>query len=137
MAVAGIFLKGNFAHIVTLEGTRSSHTFVDEDFNKVELEKNPTQKSVSALSDTINKYIEKNKITEIIINRRVTAGQMAGAAGSFLWEGILLTMSPVPLRFVHTATVRATEKKNGDLKTLKPEEDIPLGKAYDFAFEGL
>ncbi len=138
MAVAGIFLKGNFAHIVTLDGTRSSHEFVDEDFNKVELGKNPTQKDVVALTQTLTKHIEKNNITEITLNRRVTAGQMAGASGTFLWEGILLTMSPIPLKFVHVATVRATEKKCGDLKTKKPpEENVPLGKAYDFAFEGL
>ncbi|MCP4606039.1 MAG: DUF3010 family protein [Proteobacteria bacterium] len=137
MAVAGIFLKGNFANIVTLEGTQGSHKFVDEDFNKVEIGKNPTQKDVVTLVETIKKYIEKNQISEIVLNRRVTAGQMAGAAGTFLWEGILLTMSTVPLRFVHVATIRATDKKVGDLKTQKPEENVPLEKAYDFAFEGL
>ncbi len=137
MAVAGMFLKGNFAHIVTLEGTQSSHTFVDKEFTNMEIGKNPSQEDVVALSETINKYIEKNKISQIVLNRRVTAGQMAGAAGTFLWEGILLTMSPVPLKFIHVATIRATDKKRGDLKTAKPEDNVPLGKAYDFAFEGL
>jgi Protein of unknown function (DUF3010) len=137
MAVAGIFLKGNFANIVTLEGTKKEHVFVDEDFNSVELGKNPTQKDVVALGKTITSYIEKNKITEIVLNRRITAGQMAGAPGTFLWEGILLTMSPVPLKFVHAATVRATDKKSADLKESKPTENVLLGKAYDFAFEGL
>jgi hypothetical protein len=137
MAVAGFFLKGNFAHIVTLDGSRSRHGFVDETFDKVEIGKNPTQKDVAVLGETIKEYIERNKISEIVLNRRVTAGQMAGAAGTFLWEGILLTMSPVPLKFVHAATIRATDKKSGDLKTLKSEENVPQGKAYDFAFEAL
>ena len=137
MPVAGMLLKGNFAHIVTLDGTEGSHSFIDEDFKSMELNKNPTQKDVAALRDKILAYIDRNKITRIVLNRRVTAGQMAGAAGTFLWEGILLTMSPVPLKFVHAATIRATDKKKGELKTKKPEENVLLGKAYDFAFEGL
>ncbi len=140
MAVTGIFLKGNFAHIVTLDGTQKEHTMVNQDFKNMELGKNPTQKDVGAVRTKIEKYIEKNNITQIVLNRRVTAGQMAGAAGTFLWEGILLSMSPVPLKFVHAATIRATNKKRGELKKLKsqnPEENVPRDKAYDFAFEGL
>ncbi len=138
MASAGIFLKGNYAHIVTLEGTRSKHDFVNEDFCKLELGKNPTQKDVAVLMGLLAKHIEKNKIKQIVLNRRVTAGQMAGAAGTFIWEGILLATSPVPLKFVHVATIRATDKKCGELKTKRPpEENVALNKAYDFAFEGL
>lgn len=137
MAVAGFFLKGNFVHIVTLDGTPEQHSFVDPDFNKLELGKNPTQEDVAALKETVANYIKRDNISQIVVNRRVTAGQMAGAAGTFLWEGILLASSPVPLQFVHTATIRSTDKKRGDLKTLKPEEDVLLSKAYDFAFEGL
>lgn len=137
MAVAGVFLKGNVAHFITLEGTQSEHAFVDEGFKNLELQKNPSQKDVASLSKTLNAYIEKNNISEMVLNRRVTAGQMAGAAGTFLWEGILLALSPVPLKFVHVATIRATDKKVGEQKKLKPEEDVLLGKAYDFAFEGL
>lgn len=137
MAVVGMFLKGNFAHIVTLEGTRSEHEFVDEDVKSWELGKNPTREDVAGYGDALKAFVEKNGVTEIVLNRRVTAGQMAGAAGTFLWEGILLSLSPVPLRFVHVATVRSTDKKVGDLKKLRPEDDVPLGKAYDFAFEGL
>lgn len=138
MKVAGIFLKGNNAHIVTLEGTKAAHEFVDLDFCKLTLEKNPEQKDVLALKTALTDHIAKHNIAEIVLNRRVTAGQMAGAAGTFIWEGILLVSSPVPLTFVHAATLRSTEKKFGELKTKKPsEENDPLGKAYDFAFEGL
>jgi hypothetical protein len=132
-----MFLKGNLANIITLKGTQGSHERVDETFDKLELEKNPTQESVLALKRTLFDYIERNAVSEIVLNRRVTAGQMAGAAGTFLWEGILLSLSPVPLKFIHVATVRSTDKKCGDLKRLKPEGDEVLGKAYDFAFEGL
>ena len=140
MAVTGMFLKGNFAHVVTLTGTQTKHDLIDRDFKNMELGKNPTQEDVAAIRENITKYIEKNSITQIVLNRRVTAGQMAGAAGTFLWEGILLVVSPVPLKFVHAATIRATNKKKGGLKTLKsrnPEENVPFDKAYDFAFEGL
>ncbi len=140
MAVTGMFLKGNFAHIVTLAGTQAKHDLVDRDFKNMELGKNPTQEDVAAIRENISKYIEKNSITQIVLNRRVTAGQMAGAAGTFLWEGILLVVSPVPLKFIHAATIRATNKKKGALKTLKsqnPEENVQFDKAYDFAFEGL
>ena len=138
MAAVGIFLKGNFAHIVTLEGTRDSHDYVNKEFCKLELGKNPTQKDVIVLTGLLTKHIEKHNVTQLVLNRRVTAGQMAGAAGTFIWEGILLTMSPVPLKFVHVATIRATDKKCVELKTKRPpEENVALNKAYDFAFEGL
>lgn len=138
MTVAGFFLKGNAANIVTLDGTRQSHEWVDERFERMELGKNPTQKDVAVLRQSLGEYIERNGVTRITVNRRVTAGQMAGAAGTFLWEGILLATSPVPLKFVHVATLRATDKKDGALKTKKPpEEKVLLAKAYDFAFEGL
>jgi len=138
MAVAGIFLKGNFANIVTLDGTRENHHYVDEAFDRLEMGKNPTQKEAAKLKEVLLGYIEKNGITAMVLNRRVTAGQMAGAAGTFIWEGFLLAISPVPLTFVHVATIRATDKKCGELKTKRPpEEKVALNKAYDFAFEAL
>jgi hypothetical protein len=135
-----MFLKGNFAHIATLEGTQEKHTLIDQDFQSMEMGKNPTQEDVAALRGKIEKYIEKNRVTRIVLNRRITAGQMAGAPGTFLWEGILLAVSPVPLKFVHAATIRATNKNKGELKTLKsgdPEANVMFDKAYDFGFEGL
>ena len=138
MTVLGIFLKGNNANIVTLSGTKSEHETVSPDFNKLTLEKNPTQEDVRTITASLKDHLQQHGVSEIILNRRVTAGQMAGAAGTFIWEGILLSSCPVPLNFVHAATLRATEKKFGELKTKKPsEENEPLCKAYDFAFEGL
>ena len=139
MAVAGMFLKGNFAHIATLDGTQDKHALIDRDFKSMEMGKNPTQEDVAALREKIEKYVKKNGITQIVLNRRITAGQMAGAAGTFLWEGILLAVSPVPLTFLHAATIRATDKKKGTLKTLRSgdPENAFLDKAYDFGFEGL
>ena len=137
MAVAGFFLKGNVANIITLDGTIKEHKLVDKKFDKLEFGKNPTQKDAEKLKNTLFKYIDKNGITKIILNRRITAGQMAGAAGTFLWEGVLLALSPVPLVFVHAATLRATAKKSGEFKMSFPDEKILFAKAYDFAFEGL
>jgi hypothetical protein len=134
-----MFLKGNFAYVATLEGTQKQHALVDQDFKLMEMGKNPTQHDVAAIREKIEKYIENNRVTQIVLNRRITAGQMAGAPGTFLWEGILLAVSPVPLKFVHAATIRATDKKMGELKTLKSgdPEDVMFDKAYDFGFEGL
>lgn len=138
MAITGIFLKGNAANFVTLNGTREGHEPVDTGIERIELQKNPSAKEVAGVVADLRGMVEKNDITHFVINRRVTAGQMAGAAGTFIWEGILLSSSPIPLKFVHVATLRATEKKQGDLKTHKPPEEKPgLAKAYDFAFEGL
>ncbi|MBN2344357.1 MAG: DUF3010 family protein [Deltaproteobacteria bacterium] len=137
MSVVGIFLKGNRAHIVTLEGTKKEHHFVDEEFKVLEFEKNPTQKDVAAALKKLQSHIDAHGVKKIILNRRITAGQMAGAAGTFLWEGVLLAASPLPLTFVHAATLRSTAKKHGDLKHSIPEELLGKTKAYDFAFEGL
>ena len=138
MAITGIFLKGNAANFITLNGTRESHDPVDTGIERIELQKNPSQKDVAKVLSDLEAMVEKNGITQFIVNRRVTAGQMAGAAGTFIWEGILLSSSPIPLKFVHVATLRATDKKQGELKTHKPpEEKLGLCKAYDFAFEGL
>jgi hypothetical protein len=137
MAVTGIFLKGNVANIVTLDGTRKEHTFLDESFSKLELGKNPSQKDVAVLIKQLTAHIEKHKVKTLILNRRITAGQMAGAAGTFIWEGILLATCPIPLKFVHAATLRATEKKSGELKKQFEESEVLKAKAYEFAFEGL
>ena len=138
MAVTGVFLKGNAANFVTLNGTRQQHEWVESGLERIELQKNPTQKEVSGIISNLKAFVEKNGVTAFVLNRRVTAGQMAGAAGTFIWEGLLLAASPIPLNFVHVATLRSTEKKQGELKTLKPpEEKLGQAKAYDFAFEGL
>ena len=137
MAVTGIFLKGNGANIVTLTGTRQDHSFVNEELSRLELVKNPTPKDVTELLKTLSAHVKKNDVEKFVINRRITAGQMAGAAGTFIWEGILLAASPAPLKFVHAATLRATEKKSGELKKKFEENEVLKSKAYDFAFEGL
>ncbi|MBN2718572.1 MAG: DUF3010 family protein [Deltaproteobacteria bacterium] len=137
MAVTGIFLKGNAANIVTLEGTQKDHSFVNESFDRLEMVKNPTPKDVAGLLKTLGEHVKNYKVDKIILNRRITAGQMAGAAGTFIWEGVLLASSPAPIEFIHAATLRATEKKSGDLKKKFDESDVLKAKAYDFAFEGL
>ena len=51
-------------------------------------------------------------------------------------EGVFLAISPAPVEFVHPATIRATDRRNIEQKTEKPNT-VDLGKAYDCAFEGL
>jgi hypothetical protein len=75
-------------------------------------------------------------VDKVVANRRATNGQGAGGAGTFLIEGILLAISPAPIDFVHAATVRATDRREGNKKLQKPGT-VDLDKAYDFGYEGL
>ncbi|WP_271197573.1 DUF3010 family protein [Pseudomonas turukhanskensis] len=134
--VAGLLLKANEARIVTLSGTRASHSLVAEKLNKLAVAKNPTREDVAAFVQALQAFCAANKIEKLVLNRRATAGQGAGGAGTFLLEGVLLACSPVPVDFAHPATMKATDRKAGDSKAQKPTT-IDLGKAYDLAYEGL
>lgn len=136
MVVAGMFLKGYEARIVTLTGTRSAHSSVAPKFHKLKLEKNPTQDTVEVFTQAFKAFCSDNSVDKVIINRRAVAGQGAGGAGTFLLEGILLAISPATIEFVHSATIRASDRREIENKSQKPTT-VDLGKAYDLAFEGL
>lgn len=136
MVISGIFLKANEARIVTLTGNRDAHELVAPKINKLSLPKNPTQDDVDIFSQAFKAYCADNSIDKVIVNRRATSGKGAGGAGTFLIEGILLAISPAPIEFVYPATVRATDKRESEKKARKPSTS-DLGKAYDFAYEGL
>jgi len=136
MVISGIYLKANEARIVTLSGSKNSHVLVAPKFNKLALPKNPSQDDVEVFLQAFKAYCADNSVDKVIINRRATGGQGVGGAGTFLIEGVLLSISPVPVEFVHPATVRATDKRDVDKKTEKPAT-VDLGKAYDFGYEGL
>jgi len=136
MVICGINLKANEARLVTLRGKRDSHELICAEFNKMEMPKNPTQDDAKTFAKAFVSFCSDNKVTQVVVNRRATAGQMAGGGGTFIIEGILLMTSPVPVKFVHPATIKSTDKKDADKKTAKPET-AELAKAYDLAFEGL
>ena len=136
MVISGIFLKANEARIVTLTGSRESHELVAPKINKLSLPKNPTQDDVIIFTQAFKAYSADNSIDKVIVNRRATSGQGAGGAGTFLIEGVLLAISPAPVEFTHPATVRATDRREGDKKEHKPKT-VDLGKAYDIGYEGL
>jgi len=136
MIVAGVFLKSNFARIVTLSGTRKMHTLLAVKFNKLDLPKHPTKDDVEVFSQAFKAFCVDNAIDKVVVNRRATSGQGAGGAGTFLTEGVLLAISPAPVEFVYSATIRATDRKQPALKSAKPTT-VDLGKAFDLAFEGL
>jgi hypothetical protein len=136
MVISGIFLKANEARIVTITGSKDAHKLVAPKINKLSLPKNPTQDDVDVFSQAFKAYCADNAVDKVLLNRRLTSGQRAGGAGTFLIEGILLAVSPAPVDFVHSATIRATDKREGAKKTHKPET-VDLGKAYDVGFEGL
>jgi hypothetical protein len=136
MVVSGVFLKANEARIVTLTGSKNVHKLIAQKINKLSLPKNPTQDDVDIFSQAFKAYCADNSVDKVVVNRRATSGQGAGGAGTFLIEGILLAISPAPIEFVHSATVRATDKREIEKKNLRPET-VDLGKAYDFGFEGL
>lgn len=136
MVISGVFLKANEARIVTLTGNRDTHELVAPKINKLSLPKNPKQDDVDIFSQAFKAYCADNSIDKVVVNRRATNGKGAGGAGTFLIEGILLAISPAPIEFVHSATVRATDKKEAEKKVHKPQT-ADLGKAYDFGYEGL
>jgi hypothetical protein len=136
MVISGIFLKANEARLVTLTGAKDSHSLIAPKINKLSLPKNPTQDDVDVFSQAFKAYCADNSVDKVVMNRRATAGQGAGGAGTFLIEGVLLAISPAQIEFVHTATVRATDRREGNKKAHKPST-LDLGKAYDFGFEGL
>ena len=136
MVVSGIFLKANEARIVTITGSRNAHKLIAQKINKLSLPKNPTQDEVDVFSQAFKAYCSDNSIDKVVVNRRATSGQGAGGAGTLLIEGILLAISPVPIQFVHSATVKATDNRESDKKNNKPQT-LDLGKAYDYGFEGL
>lgn len=135
MVISGVFLKANEIRLVTIIGSRDSHQLVAPKINKFSLPKNPTQDDVDIFTQAFKAYCTNNGVDKIVINRRVTSGQGAGGAGTFLIEGVLLAISPAPIEFVHPATVRATDKRELEKKANKPTT-IDLGKAYDFGYEG-
>jgi hypothetical protein len=136
MVISGIFLKANEARVVTLVGSKDSHELIAPKVNKFSLPKNPEQDDVDVFSQAFKAYCSENSVDKIIVNRRATNGQGAGGAGTFIIEGILLAVSSAKIEFIHPATVRATDKREGAKKCHKPST-VDLGKAYDFGFEGL
>lgn len=136
MISMGVLLKGNVARMVTLSGSRTSHTLVGERLHKLELPHNPTQDDVDTFVRAFKACCTDFAVDVVTINRRATSGQGAGGPATFLTEGVLLATSPCPITAVHSATVRATERRSAALKTGRPAT-ADLGKAYDLAFESL
>jgi hypothetical protein len=136
MVSAGLLLKGNLVRIVTLSGTRQRHRQVATRVNKLELGPDPDQEAVGAFSHAFRAFCADHAVGKAVINWRATTGQATGGAATFRAEGILLSMCPCPIQFVHHSTTRATDRRQGDLKSGRPAT-ADLSKAYDLAFEGL
>lgn len=136
MIVIGVMLKGNVGRLVALSGRQTDHTVVKSRVNKLELPKNPSKDDVDTFVQAFKSFCAVNAVDLVAINRRATSGQGAGGAGTFIVEGILLATSPCPVDFFHQATIKATDRKKAELKTLRPET-ADLGNAYDLAFERL
>ena len=136
MIVAGIFLTGNEARIVPLSGSINQHTRIALKFHKLGLPDNPIQDDVEIFCQTFKSYCKDVSVNKVIINRRPTNGKFPRGAGTFIIEGIILTISPVPIEFISPNTIKATDKRELELKTEKPTT-ADLGVAYDLAFEGL
>ena len=136
MVVLGVMLKSNVVRLVALSGSQADHNAVLSKVNKLEISKNPTRDDVETFVEAFKSFCTVNCVDMVVINRRATSGQGAGGAATFIAEGVLLASSPCPIDFVHTATLKATERKKGHLKTSRPDT-VDLGLAYDLAFERL
>lgn len=136
MITLGVMLKSNVARLLTLSGTKESHKIVAPKVNKIDLAKNPSRDDVDVFVQAFKSICTINSVDLVVVNRRATSGQGAGGAATFITEGVLLATSPCPVMFVHSATIKATDRKNKALKTQSPTT-VDLAKAYDLAFEGL
>lgn len=134
MIVAGALLKANLVRLVILDGTRANHVRLAEKVNKFELPKNPSQEDVRAFVDEVKRHLKEQGVEKVILNRRGTTGKMAGGAGTFILEGVFLSMADFEVELVHSATLAATGRKEAELKTCQPKT-ADLAKAYDLAFE--
>lgn len=136
MVVCGVFLKANEARLITLSGTRDQHELIDTKVNKLAIVKHPTGKAVQDFIMEFKAYCKQHKVNKLILNRRATTGQGAGGAGTFILEGALLASCEQEIEFIHPATLRATDKKEAELKIAQPKTQ-DLAKAYDLAYQGL
>jgi hypothetical protein len=136
MISAGLFLKSDSMRIVTLAGTQEGHKQIAVKVNKLDLGSDPDQEGVQAFCHAFRAFCADNAIDIVVINKRATAGKGAGGCATFRTEGILLSLCPCPIKFVHPATMRATDRKHSGQKTTRPST-ADLAKAYDLAFEGL
>ena len=134
MVVLGVMLKGNVARLVALSGVQTEHAMVNSRVNKLELPKNPTKDDVDTFVQAFKSFCAVNAVDLVAINRRATAGQGAGGAGTFISEGVLLASSPCPVEFFHPATIKATDRRKAALKASRPAT-ADLGNAYDLGFE--
>ncbi len=136
MVVLGVMLKSNVARLVALTGSQADHLVVKSKVNKLEIPKNPTRDDVETFVQAFKSFCVVNVVDLVVVNRRATSGQGAGGAATFITEGVMLASSPCPLDFVHPATLAATTRKKGQMKTARPDT-VDLGLAYDLAFQGL
>jgi hypothetical protein len=136
MISLGILLKGNAARIIAVSGTREAHELVKTRVHKLELPNNPTKDDVEAFVQAFRAFCMDNSVDVVAINRRPTTGQGAGGAATFRTEGVLLATSPCPVSFFHASTIAATDRRQKQAKSKRPDTQ-DLGKAYDLAFEGL
>lgn len=137
MIIGGILLKGNGIRVVTLSGTRSSHKRLLPNFNKLDLPAKPTQQDVATFVQAFKAYCSDNSIDLLCLNQRNSGnGKHAGGSSSFRNEGIILSVSPVPVQLTSPATVAAVLRRHSINPSIRPTT-VDLGKAYDFAFAAL
>ena len=136
MIVAGALLKANLVRLVILDGSKENHVRLAEKVNKFELPKNPSQADVQLFIEELSKYLKSLSVEKIVLNRRGTTGKMAGGAGTFIMEGIFLSLIDFEVELVHSATLAATGRKEAERKSCQPKT-ADLAKAYDLAFEVL
>lgn len=134
MNVTGINLKADLLRIVTLSGTKSEHTRLEEKFNKVQIPRDNGVNELKEVRDILISYFKNNSIERVAVNGRAVKGQMAGSPLSFKSEGFLMGILDLEIKNIFSATLRATDRKRADEKSCRPSTK-DLGVAYDIAFE--
>lgn len=136
MRVAGFSITASDVRIVTLEGTREDHERIAEQLHKVSVGDGSSATHLKAVVGALNAHIRDTGIERVGLVAYAEGGKYGAGASVFRIEGGLMVSAEAALRFIHKATIGATERRLGEQKRRRPTTKA-LGLAYDLAFECL
>lgn len=136
MKVCGIYITGQVARIVTLEGTRDEHVRIADDFHSLEIRDSVSQRDLQAFIAALTAHLKENEIQKVGINGRLERGRYSGGATAFRLEGAILASMAPEVVFIFPSTVQATNRREDEKKTQQPGTKA-LNSAYDLAYECL
>jgi hypothetical protein len=136
LRVSGFVITASEVRIVTLEGIRAAHTRIADKLHKLPIADGSSAESIKAVVAALNAHIRDVEVQRIGLISYSERGTFSASGAVYRIEGALMFVAEAEVRFVHKATLKATDRRHGELKTQRPETKA-LGEAYDLAFECL